>query len=181
MISYATFRQDAHIVNRMMTMKSSSSLCLPDLITKLPAHAYYSRARPCRIYWRFQDRIPVQIFPKGTIQILGRYASTSVCNEIRDYFSTHLSLSLSHPYLNSCTVSARIAPRICRLHSLPSNQYVSNEYELFPGTMIRRHHRRRRIHLCFFSNGTVIATGVHSRREAYRQIKHCIQTYDLIH
>ena len=182
MHSYTTFRQDARIVNRMMTMTTPSRLSLPDLILKLPKEASYSRARPCRIYWRYQGRVPLQIFPKGTVQILGRFVTPAVCSEIRDFFFTQLGLSLSRPQLNSCTVSCRIATRLSCLTSIPSNQHVSNEYELFPGTLIRRptRYRRRGVHLCFFSNGTVIATGVLSRRDAYRHIKHCVKKYRLI-
>ena len=151
-------------------MTTSARLNLPDLLTKLPEGACYNQARPCRIYWRFQNRVPVQIFLKGTVQVLGRFASLSVCDDIREFFFTHLSLSLGQPLLNSSTVSCRIVQRLFDLQSLPFNQHVSNEYALFPGTMIRQH-RRRRVHLCFFSTGTVIATCVLSRRNAYRQIK----------
>ena len=181
-LTYTSFRRQAQIVNRMMSMTTQSRLALPDLFLKLPKGASYSRARPCRIYWRYQGRVPLQIFPKGTIQILGRYATSAMCGEIRDYFITELGLSLSQPQLNSCTVSCRIASRLSHLTSIASNQHVSNEYELFPGTLIRRptRHRRRGVHLCFFSNGTVIATGVLSRRDAYRHIKHCVKKYRLI-
>lgn len=181
MISYSRFRSHARIVNRMMCMKASSRLCLQDILPKLPANARYSPARPCRIYWRFQNRIPVQLFPKGTVQILGRHATPTACEHIREFLTSHLSLSLSTPCLNSCTISCRIAPHLSSLNKLPSNHLVSNEYELFPGTLIRYSSQpHRRVHLCFFSNGTCIVTGVLSRRDAYHHVKHCIEKFNLL-
>ena len=136
MNSYTNFRRHAHIVNRMMSMTSASPLSLPDIIRKLPNTARYNTARPCRIYWRFEDRIPVQIFPKGTIQILGRHAKPTACEQIRNFLTTHLSLSLSRPCLNSCTVFCRIARHLSSLNRLPSNHHESNEYELFFGLIM---------------------------------------------
>lgn len=180
MKSYAQFRRYARVVNRMMSMTASSRLCLEDIVKKLPTNARYSPARPCRIYWRFEDRIPVQLFPKGTVQVLGRYATFTTCEKIRNFLETHLLLSLSPPCLNSCTVSCRIAPHLACLTKLPSNHHISNDYELFPGTLIRYSSQpNRRVHLCFFSNGTCIVTGVLSRRDAYRQVTHCIKAFNL--
>ena len=179
MNSFISFRRHARIVNRMMTMTSSHPLSLEDIVAQLPSAARYNRARPCRIYWRFDDLIPVQIFPKGTIQILGRHATPTACEHIRNFLTTHLSLSLTRPRVSSCTVSCRIAPRLSCLNRLASNHHVSNEYELFPGTLIRCPTQHRRIHLCFFSNGTTIVTGVTSLRDAYRQVKRCIYEHQI--
>lgn len=179
MNSFASFRRHARIVNRMITMSTPEPLSLPTLLPKL-SNARYNRARPCRIYWRFEDRIPVQIFPKGTIQVLGRHATSAACETIRNFFMTHLSLSLSPPHLNSCTVACRIAPRLSCLNMLPSNHHVSNEYELFPGTLIRRPTQTRRVHICLFSNGTAIVTGVISLQHAYHQVKYCLRDYPIM-
>lgn len=180
MNAYTQFRRHARIVNRMITMTSSSRLCLEDIVQKLPHTARYSPARPCRIYWRFEDRIPVQLFPKGTIQVLGRHATPTACEHIRNFLQTHLSLSLSPPCLHSCTVSCRIAPHLFSLNKLPSNHHVSNEYELFPGTLIRYSTQpHRRVHLCFFSNGTCIVTGALSLRDAYRHVRRCMKKFHI--
>ena len=179
MNSFASFCRQARIVNRMISMNASEALSLPTILPKLP-NARYNRARPCRIYWRFEDRIPVQIFPKGTIQVLGRYATIAACENIRDFFMKHLSLSLSPPRLNSCTVSCRLASRLSCLNMLPSNHHVSNEYEIFPGTLIRRPSQHRRIHLCLFPNGTAIVTGVNSLEHAYRQVRYCLRDYPIM-
>ena len=185
MNSFASFcrRHHARIVNRMISMNASEPLSLPDILPRLPDTARYNRARPCRIYWRFEGRIPVQLFPKGTIQVLGRHATIAASERIRDFFMTHLSLSLSPPRVNSCTVACRLAPRLFHLNALPSNHYVSNEYELFPGTLIRRptqDRRRRCVHICLFSNGTVVVTGVTSLQHAYRQLKYCLRDYPIL-
>ena len=179
MNSFTSFCRHARIVNSMISMNTAEPLSLSTILPQLP-NARYNRARPCRIYWRFEDRIPIQIFPKGTIQVLGRHATLAACENIRDFFMTHLSLSLSPPCLNSCTVACRLAPRLSYLNRLPSNHYVSNEYELFPGTLIRRPTQGRRVHICLFSNGTAIVTGVTSLQHAYHQVKYCLREYPIM-
>ena len=179
MDSFSDFCHHARIVNRMFTMHSTEALSLPRLLPLLP-RARYNRARPCRIYWRFEDRIPVQLFPKGTVQVLGKLATHESCEAIRQCLMTKLSITLSQPHLSSCTVTCRLAARISRLTSLPSNQHVSNDYELFPGTLIRPSKSpNQHAHLCFFSNGHVIVTGVTSLRQAYRHVKRCLHEHDL--
>lgn len=179
MNSFASFQRHARIVNRMLSMNASEPLSLQDILPKLP-NARYNHARPCRIYWRFEDRIPVQLFPKGTVQVLGRHATLAACESIRHFLMPHLSISLSPPRLNSCTVACRLAPRLSYLNTLPSNHYVSNEYELFPGTLIRRPSQGRRVHICFFSNGTAIVTGVTTLQQAFRQLKYCLRDYPIM-
>lgn len=179
MDSFTTFQQHARIVNRMVTMHASQPLALEKILPKLP-NARYNRARPCRIYWRYQNSIPVQLFPKGTIQILGGRHDDAMCETIRDTLIILLSVDISPPCLRSCTVACRIASHLPSLQSIPSNQHVSNEYELFPGTLIQHpvsRRRRRRFHICLFSNGTAIITGATSLREAYRQLKKCLRRY----
>lgn len=159
-------------------MHSSFPLCLLDILPKLP-NARYNRARPCRIYWRYEDRVPVQLFPKGTVQILGGNHDDAVCDAIRNYLMTHLEIHLTYPHLKSCTVFCRLAPRFSTLTSLPSNQSISNDYEIFPGTLIRQTVRQRHFHVCMFPNGTAVITGVRSLHEAYDQVKACIARLEI--
>lgn len=177
---FTSFRDHAEIVNRMISMHASEPLSLPAILPKLPNNARYNRARPCRIYWRFEGRIPVQIFPKGTVQVLGKHATFAACKSIRDFFMTQLSISLSPPHLNSCTVKCRLAPRLSCLNMLPSNHHISNEYEIFPGTLIRLPTKDRRGHICLFRNGMAIVTGVTSLHHAYRHVKRCLRDYPIL-
>lgn len=179
MPSFTEFQQQARIVNRMITMQASHSLSLTALLPKLP-NARYNRARPCRIYWRYKDLVPVQIFPKGMVQILGGRASRKVCERIRDFLMTHCDMTLSQPHLSSCTVSYQLPSRLSSLTSLPSNHRISNDYEIFPGTLIHHPQRHHRFHLCFFPNGTAIITGVRSLREAYEQLQDCLSRYPIV-
>lgn len=179
MDSYADFLQHARIVNRMVVMHASAPLCLTDILPKLP-HSRYNPARPCRIYWRYEDRIVVQLFPKGTVQILGGNHDDAVCKTIRDFLMTHLSIHLTFPRLKSCTVSCRLASRLSSLTSLPSNHCVSNDYEIFPGTLIHQPVHQRHFHVCLFPNGTSVITGVRSLYEAYEQLKVCIVRFRLV-
>ena len=180
MESYSSFCEHAKIVNRMVVMHATKPLCLLTILPKLLPNARYNRARPCRIYWRYEDSVPVQLFPKGTIQILGGNHDDGVCDQIRDYLMTHLSIQLSNPRVMSCTVSCRLAPRLTTLNSLPSNHFVSNEYEIFPGTLIQQPSCSRQFHICLFPNGTAIVTGVTSLHEAYRQLKFCIKRFSIM-
>lgn len=163
----------------MVVMHASQPLHLSSIFPML-SNARYNRARPCRVYWRFEDRVPVQLFPKGTVQILGGSHNDAMCARIRDYLMTHLSIRLSEPRVKSCTVSCRLAPRLTTLHRLPSNRFVSNEYEIFPGTLIQQPSHRRKFHLCLFPNGTAIVTGVTSLDEAYHQLKLCIKRFGIL-
>ena len=178
MHSFPDFLNHARVVNRMVIMHASHPLCLPEILPKLP-HARYNRARPCRIYWRYEDRVPIQLFPKGTVQILGGKHDDCLCDEIRDFLMKHLSIFLSPPRLRSCTVSCRLAQRFPSLTAIPSNHCVINEYEIFPGTLIQQPVRNRHYHVCLFPNGTAIVTGVRSLTEAYHQLRLCLSRYNI--
>ena len=178
MDSFTAFCNHACVVNRMVIMHASEPLHLLEILPKLP-NARYNHARPCRIYWRYEKRIPIQLFPKGTVQILGGKHNDLLCEEIRNYLMKHLSIILSPPRLRSCTVSCRLAQRLLCLTDIPSNHYVSNEYEIFPGTLIQQPVRNRNYHVCLFPNGTAIVTGVRFLHEAYHQLQKCLSQYKM--
>lgn len=178
MMSYDTFHEHARIVNCMYTMLADTPLDLERIQYHLPGPTRYSRARPCRVHWRYKDRYTVQLFPKGTIQLLGN-TPLAECYSVRRFLIDLLSITLSPPKLCSCTVECTLDPHSLRLVALPSNQFVSNEREIFPGTLIQHPVRKRNFHSCFFTNGKVIVTGVKSLQEAYRELKRCIDQYQI--
>ena len=170
-LTFRTFKQRAKIVNRMLCVKSRFPLNLAALTLRLPPPVDYHVARPCRIRWRFQNSFTVQLFPNGTIQLMGSMDNLTV-QAIISYLSDVIGLSLiSHqPTVSSITVYYQHPQHITpSLTTLPSNNNILNEREIFPGTLIQHHQAKRRFHTSAFVSGAAIQTGVRTLREAYQQ------------
>lgn len=177
METFDSFCEHARIVNRMITMHASEPLSLVNIVTKLGPNATYRPARPCRIRWRYQRGMTIQLFPRGSVQLLGANLDDERVDNIRTMLTNILGLDLSSPILCSCTIECRIAPRLTNLLSIPSSSSVSNEYEIFPGTLIQD--TSTHFHVSFFTNGKAIVTGATSLEEAYEKLKQCITRYDI--
>ena len=163
----------SRIVNRMVVARASGNLDLETLSKTLP-NCQYRRARPCRIYFKW-NTIPIQLFPKGCIQILGN-TTEEQCFQVWHYLSGLLHpLIVSRPQVKSCTVLCQWQhPELQqKLKTLPSSATVCNERELFPGTLISipRHVTHRHYHCALFPNGQAIVTGVCSKSNAERVLK----------
>ena len=109
--------------------------------------------------------------------------------DIKDIY-THLCellqpIQISHPRVKSCTVLCRWS-NPGNLHKIPSNQHISNDLELFPGTLVHMprkllRHKMKNYHCALFHNGTAVITGVQNIVEAERVLKQCIDKYILPH
>ena len=150
----------------MVELRASSAIPLQTLLPQLPL-ATYRASRPCRVYWKWNSSVAVQIFPRGCIQILGNHSLETydrICEEMRQLLAPY-GLDVSDPITKSCTVQCQwnyTKDRMQTIQQLPSTSVISNERELFPGTLIRKGN----LHCSFFSNGSVIVTGVLSIAEA---------------
>ena len=152
------------VVNRMVIAHASGDLDLVTLSKTLP-DCRYRAARPCRIYFKYQN-IPIQLFPKGCIQILGN-TTANQCLQVWQFLSTLLHpLTVSRPQVKSCTVLCPWQNDTLqrKLKFLPSTANVSNERELFPGTLISMPRKIKsklcNYHCALFPNGQAIITGV---------------------
>lgn len=166
------------IVNRMVVARASHPLNLESLSKKIPS-CHYRRARPCRIYFKW-NKIPIQLFPRGCIQILGN-TTQEQCLQVWHYLSGLLHpIIVSRPQVKSCTVVCSWQNEILqnKLKTLPSSANVSNERELFPGTLIsiprKLSCKQCNFHCALFPNGQAIITGVVSSSEAERVLKQAI-------
>ena len=180
----------SRICNRMVEIRASGPISLDDLEPQLPG-CRYRKAKPCRIHYKHLGKITIQLFPKGCIQILGN-VSEEDCNMIWTFLSKLLHpLTLSRPRTKSCTIQCVWKPRDPNqstkafLNNLASSTNISNEMELFPGTLITRsrviRNKLRHYHCALFHNGTAIVTGVTNIPEAENVLFKCInQIYDSI-
>lgn len=166
------------IVNRMVVARASEPLDLDSLSKKIP-ECHYRRARPCRIYFKWH-KIPIQLFPKGCVQILGN-TTPEQCLQVWYYLSGLLHPRIvSRPQVKSCTVLCSWENELLqnKLKTLPSSANVCNERELFPGTLIaiprKLSFKRCNFHCALFPNGQAIITGVVSTSEAERVLKQAI-------
>lgn len=107
-----------------------------DILPKLP-HARCNKARPRVVYWRYEDRIEVQLFPKDTMQILGGNHDDGVCKTIRDFLMAHPSIHLTFlvweaaQYRDSWSHAYPSRPLILRINVLVM-------IKIFPGFIIHQ-------------------------------------------
>ena len=171
-------------------MRASTTLKLMDMITSIEAeesisHVKYRAAKPCRLYFKYNN-CAIQLFPKGCIQILGNVTDNEV-HTIHTYLSQLLHpIRISKPRTKSSTVLCHWSKPGGHLYKIPSNKHISNDMELFPGTLV---HMPRRLQQCkvknyhcaLFYNGTAIVTGVTNIQEAERVLRQCIDKYIIPH
>lgn len=168
----------SQICNRMVEIRAKAPLSLLDLKDKIP-NCIYRPAKPCRIYFKY-NKCTIQIFPKGCIQILGNNSEDDILN-VREYLSNILHpIKIGRPRVKSCTVQCLWKNDI-RLNNIPSNSRISNERELFPGTLVNMPrkigHKVRNYHCALFQDGKAIVTGVSDIHEAESILRQCLQKY----
>lgn len=161
-------------------MRASQVLPLLTLKSLIPDSIYRS-AKPCRLYTKFHN-CAIQLFPRGCIQILGNVDEDDI-EAAYKYLSAILDpITITKPRIKSCTVLCSWKNNV-RLDTLPSNSHISNDMELFPGTLVNFsrtiRERVRNYHCALFHNGSAIVTGVTDVYEAERVLKQCIVKYIL--
>ena len=174
----------SRICNRMVEIRASGPIDLDKLEPKLIG-CRYRKAKPCRIHYKYQGRITIQLFPRGCIQILGN-VNEEDCDSVWTFLSNILSpLTLSKPRTKSCTIQCKWKPKESTqstkalLKHLSSSTNISNEMELFPGTLVSRtrmiRNKLRHFHCALFHNGTAIVTGVTTIPEAENVLFKCLE------
>ena len=163
-------------------MRASAPLPLLTLQTQMP-NSRYRAAKPCRLYTKY-GKCAIQLFPRGCIQILGNVNEEDVLQVYQYLTSLIHPITLSKPQVKSCTILCSWNNNI-KLGTLPSNAHISNDMELFPGSLVNFsrfvRYRVRNYHCALFHNGSAIVTGVTDIHEAERVLKQCIDKYILPH
>merc|ERR1711893_293359 len=129
--------ESLRVVNAVYTMQSSSAFDVAWLHYCLMETKYYP-ARPHMLKWKLpMNWKTVQIFPKGTVQIIGKVnmeeawkMRTAIIEELRQVLDEDI-LTLSDLKVSTMTMTLRL-PFKTKLHELESNIHIDYEPELFP-------------------------------------------------
>ena len=112
------------------------------------------RGRPEMLVLRLSNGRNIQLFRKGTLQILGRLSNSEA-----EVMRQDMIRLLPHPISPLQTRNIVASAQLKNPLPLPSfsNADISMEAELFPAALIRKWHPA---HVALFHNGKVIITGV---------------------
>ena len=139
----------------MRSMRAPNILDLEGLHRKLGGKLF--RGRPEMLLLRMSNGRNVQLFRRGTIQILGSLTQNEA-EGMRSELLHRLQMpNLSPLVISNMVISAQLQTKQC-LHKISqTNGDFFYEVELFPAALI---HKWRPAHVAVFHNGKVIITGV---------------------
>jgi len=138
-------------------MRLTKTFNLEDLHRTLGGKLY--RGRPEMLLLRMSNGRSIQLFRRGTVQILGRL-SQDVVEKMRHELLQRLQIVTSIPLvISNIVISAQLKKDLCLRKLVHSNGNIFYEIELFPAALIRKWHPA---HIAVFHNGKVIVTGVKS-------------------
>jgi len=123
--------ENVRVINMMRSMHATDNLNLESLHHKLGGKLY--RGRPEMLLLRMSNGRNVQLFRRGTVQILG-------------HLTQHEAESMRSELLHRLQII-----------TTNSNANLFYEIELFPAALIRKWYPA---HIAVFHNGKVILTGV---------------------
>ena len=136
------------------------ALDLEDLHRTLGGKLY--SGRPEMLLLCLKNGRNVQLFRRGTVQILGRLTHDEA-EEMRLDLLHRLQIVTSIPLvISNIVISAQLNKNPCLRKLAHSNNHIFYEIELFPAALIRKW---RPAHVAVFHNGKVIVTGVKSMSE----------------
>ena len=145
------------MINMMRSMKVNHKLNLEDLHRNFGGKLY--RGRPEMLLLRMNNNRNVQLFRRGTIQILGQLTNQEA-EDMRHELLQRLQITTATPLVTTNVVISaqlKLIPQLQKIAS--SNRNIFYEIELFPAALIRKWHPA---HVAVFHNGKVILTGVKS-------------------
>ena len=147
--------ENVTVINMMRSMRIDNKLNLESLHQKLGGKLY--RGRPEMLLLRMSNGRNVQLFRRGTVQILG-HVSQHVAEGMRHELLRRLQITTAGPLvISNIVISAQLKMPPCLRNMTWSNANLSYEIELFPAALIRKWHPA---HIAVFHNGKVIVTGV---------------------
>ena len=139
----------------MRSMHATDNLNLESLHHKLGGKLY--RGRPEMLLLRMSNGRNVQLFRRGTVQILG-YLTQHEAESMRSELLHRLQIITTNPLvISNMVISAQLKMTLCLRKIAQSNANLFYEIELFPAALIRKWHPA---HVAVFHNGKVILTGV---------------------
>ena len=149
--------EKARVINIMRIMNAGVLLDL-EHYHRVFGGKYY-RGRPQMLLLRMSNGRNVQLFRRGTIQILGAISEPEA-QAMRQEIVQKLGLLEATPLqISNLVVTAQLKMSQCSTLIAASNGDVFHEIELFPATLIHKWHPA---HIALFHNGKIIITGVKS-------------------
>ena len=148
--------ENVRITNIMRVMRVNMALDLEKLHHQFGGKLF--RGRPEMLLLRMSNGRNVQLFRRGTIQILGRLHRQEADTMRREVLQ-RLQLRTASPLvITNIVISAQLTKKKLCLRNM-NDVNVFYETELFPAALI---HKWYPAHVAVFHNGKVILTGVKS-------------------
>ena len=160
--------ENVKVINMMRSMCVTDKLNLEALHTTLGGRLY--RGRPEMLLLPMSNGRNMQLFRRGTVQILGK-VSQHEAEVMRRELLQRLQISTTTPLvISNLVISAQLKMTHCLQKILQSNANLMYEVELFPAALISKWHPA---HVAVFHNGKVIITGV-------KTVSRCKEIFSLL-
>ena len=147
--------ENVTVINIMRSMYVADSLNLEALHLALGGKLY--RGRPEMLLLPMSNGRNIQLFRRGTVQILGRLSqceAEAMCRELLQRLQINTMTPL---VISNLVISAQLKMTQCLQKIVESNANHVYEVELFPAALISKWCPA---HVAVFHNGKVILTGV---------------------
>ena len=153
------------VINMMRVMRTARIDL--EAVHRLHGGTLY-RGRPEMLVLRLSNGRNIQLFRKGTLQILGRLDDNEA-----EAMRQEMSRLLPHPItpLQTRNIVASVQLKNPLPRPTMSNAHVFMELELFPAALIRKWHPA---HVAVFHNGKVIVTGIQTMTDFYTTLSHLL-------
>lgn len=158
------------IINLMRTMTVNKSVDLEELHNVLPNKTKLYLGRPEMLVMKMENGRNIQMFRKGTVQILGRVTeeeAESMREEFIMKLKTHTTMwpcQVTKLTVSNLVVSVQLKTALCLQKIALTDSDVFHETELFPAALIRKWHP---VHIAVFHTGRIILTGLKSITQCY--------------
>lgn len=153
------------IINLMRTMTIKQHVNIEEVHRAFPEETRLYRGRPEMLLMKMSNGRNLQIFRKGTVQILGR-ASDEEAEGMRQQLLKRLkrvkwmqNSQVTTMTIRNMVVSVQMKREVPLRNIASSNSELMYEAELFPAALIRKWYPA---HVAVFHNGKVIFTGLKS-------------------
>lgn len=149
--------ENVNVINIMRSIRIADKLDLEHIHRTIGGKLY--RGRPEMLILTMSNGRHVQLFRRGTVQILGRLRECEA-QDMRQELLQRLQIVTTNPLLiSNIVVRAQLKNPLHLQKITQSNGNVFYEIELFPAVLIRKWHPA---HIALFHNGKLILTGIKS-------------------
>ena len=164
--------ENLRITNIMRVMRVATTLNLENLHRQFGGKLF--RGRPEMLLLRMSNGRNVQLFRRGTIQILGRLHRQQAESMRREVLQLLQLREASPLVISNIVISAQLMKKKLCLRNM-NDVDVFYETELFPAALIQKWHPA---HVAVFHNGKVILTGVKTVKKCHEILTSLIQFLD---